>query len=68
MEKDDENPLSISYPYLGKKCYFIQKKKTKEICLFMTKPIVYNPVLIFYKNNYANPKIKVSIVWCFHGG
>ena len=67
MEKDDENPLSISYPYLGKKCYFIQKK-TKEICLFMTKPIVYNPVLIFYKKNYANPKIKVSIVWCFHGG
>ena len=38
------------------------KKKTKKICLFMTKPIVYNPVLIFYKNNYANPKIKVSIV------
>ena len=40
----------------------LSKKKTKEICLFMTKPIVYNPVLIFYKNNYANPKIKVSIV------
>ena len=37
-------------------------QKAKEICLFMTKPIVYNPVLIFYKNNYANPKIKVSIV------
>ena len=66
MAKDDENPLSITYPNLGEKCYFI--KKIKEICLFMTKPIVYNPVLIFYKNNYANPKIKVSIVWCFHGG
>ena len=47
MEKDDENPLSITYPNLGEKCYFIKKKKTKEICLFMTKPIVYNPVLLF---------------------
>ena len=67
MEKDDENPLNITYPNLGKKMLLYQKK-TKEICLFMTKPIVYDPVLIFCKNNYANPKIKVSIVWCFHGG
>ena len=26
----------------------LYQKKTEEICLFMTKPIVYNPVLIFY--------------------
>ena len=37
-------------------------QKSKRNCLFMTKPIVYNPVLIFYKKNYAYPKIKVSIV------
>ena len=46
MEKDDENPLSISYPNLGKKMLLYQKKK--EICPFMTKPIVYNPVLLFH--------------------
>ena len=46
MEKDDENPLSISYPNLGGNATL--SKKPKEICLFMTKPIVYNPVLIFY--------------------
>ena len=45
----------------------LYQKKPKEICLFTTKPIAYNPVLIFYKNNYTNPKIKVSIVWCFYG-
>ena len=67
MAKDDENPLSISYPKFRGKMLLYQKKP-KEICLFMTKPIAYNPVLIFYKKNYANPKIKVSIVWCFHGG
>lgn len=47
MEKDDENPLNITYPNLGKKMLLYQKK-TKEICLFMTKPIVYNPVLLFH--------------------
>lgn len=47
MAKDDENPLSITYPNLGKKNATLSKK-TKEICLFMTKPIVYNPVLLFH--------------------
>ena len=26
----------------------LYQKKTKEICLFMTKPNVYNPVLLFH--------------------